>query len=896
MKSAMITLLAITGLAAAVFAGSFDYPATNAKGTYTYTYTYPYFVVNVAEGTEVALGSAAIVKVESAEDEGTVIPCADFLAAKTGTFVKDGTGTLKIDVGLANWTGDMHVMNGVMHVNHLDGFGPSSGNNSVYVHNGATLLNENPPGVLKLDANNYSCRRVIAFEGEGYDSMGALRVVNDIGESSWAMMCYPTLTDDATLMLDNKHIVYMNWRPPTELRLNGHTLWLKNAEGRTRPCFRLNDPDIVTSGNLIVDGIDFQTYYDFPFDSKGGSIIFTNEVSFTTPNLKTNGRRVWPLYILGDMTKWDISAELNQVKGEEGDVVDEYGNKLVNGSKIDINPWWAWDPDVTRYNSWDAPVYLGGMVPLRNNLSTVNVLGESTHNTGLTFNGPVSGPGGFVPYQTTSSRYYSDIALQLNSLENTFTGGVVLGDGCRLIVRGNGSLPAAGAACSITNGSMILCGEDELSLPELKFHGTGLVERASFTGGNASGVTKTGEGELVWNTSVGAQTLELKGGAFVYPEITPDWSQVAGLLEYTNKYEITGTIFESGVAIRADGRPPVMSPLTAYGAKNSENQTWSMALIIGENPETGEVKYANGNNGCANWIYSYRGYIWNRTDSDVTWGLISVMDKGARVIIDGEIVVNQYTNDTKYCRNHAKTGSVTLSPGPHEFEFRYFCTSGNSGGTNTSSISNVFSFIDEEYFPTNATADAHSNPAIGVNGGKWVPSFGFGIDYQGARKSHNYEDYAKAIDAGDGMLFTHATNVLEVSVSAPAFGEIAAAAGTALDLSGREVTLPKLTGLPAVHDGTLTVTESWVIPGADVAAGAAIAGTGKFVLASGAAVTVDDLTALPRGNFTLVETAGGVEIPDGFETRLDSRGRYRLKGADGKLTVEYSCGTKLIFR
>ncbi len=689
--------------------------------------------------------------------------------------------------------------------------------------------------------------------------MGALRVVNDKAASTWCLMCYPTLTDDATLVMDNAYQVYLNWRPSAQVRLNGHKLHLKAADGQNLPSARFNnahDNQGFKSGQVIVDGAEFVIQAETPLDANGGALIFTNNAVLTFgQSVEGNGRRVWPIFLLGDLQRWGMTA---------------------NGESV--NPFWCWDPAETNKNCWDGPVYLGGKVPICNNAP------KGAHNTGLTFNGPVSGTGGFYPYNGST-----DIALQLNSLENTFTGGVVLGDGGRLIVRGNGSLPAAGAACSITNGSMILCGEDELSLPELKFHGTGLVERVSFVGGNAKGITKSGEGELVWNTSVGASSLELKGGSFTYPEIVPDWSRVAGLFEYTNKYD--DATFISGEAIRVADHGAVLSPRAAYNEKN-----WSIPMPPIISSDNTKTNYPNGDNGCSSWIYSYRGYIWNQSDADVTWGLISVMDKGARVIIDGEIVVDQYNSAPSYSRNHAKTGAVTLSPGPHEFEFRYFCTSGNSGATKVTSGAGVFSYIDEEYFTPNAD-NTHDNPAIGDNGGKWTLDMGFGIDYQGARASHDYEDYAKAIDAGDGMLFTYTTNVLEVSAATPAFGEITAAAGTALDLSGREVALPKFTGLPAVHDGTLTVTESWVIPGADVEAGAAIAGTGKFVLASEAAITVDDLTALPRANFTLVETSGGVEIPEGLDgMRLDARGRYRLRVAGGRLTAEYSCGTKIIFR
>ena len=88
--------------------------------------------------SDCTLASATIIKVQDAVDDGQAISHADFLSAASGTFVKRGLGTLTIDEGLTAWTGDMHVMEGVMHVKHVDGFGPSAGVNSVFVHDGTT--------------------------------------------------------------------------------------------------------------------------------------------------------------------------------------------------------------------------------------------------------------------------------------------------------------------------------------------------------------------------------------------------------------------------------------------------------------------------------------------------------------------------------------------------------------------------------------------------------------------------------------------------------------------------------------------------------------------------------------------------------------------------------------
>ena len=556
---------------------------------------------------------------------------------------------------------------------------------------------------------------------------------------------------------------------------------------------------------------------------------------------------IWPIDICDDLERWSL------------------GN---DNTKNDV--FWCWDAAVTNQNNWDGPLYLGGNVRL------YNALGTDYHHTGLSLNGPVSGAGGFRPYPNTNTKYYGDLALQLNHPGNTFTGGVVLGDGGRLIVRCNGALPAAGGTCSITNGSMILCGDDTMALPALEFHGTGLVARASWGNGLAARVTKSGAGALVWDACVGASEVQLQEGSLVYPPDIPDYSRVAGLLEYTNSYSHAS--FTNGVVYRVEDRKAVLSPLVAY------NDNWRI-------PDPGGVDTSGANNK----IYSYRGYLWNQDSTNVTWSMVSVMDKGARVIVDGEVVVDQFNTDENYSRNHAKTGAVTLTPGAHEFEFRYFCRSGNSGATGMGYGPTVFSYIDDEFFPTNSIGK-HDNPAPGESGGLWTNNMGFGIDRQ-ARLSHVHSDYEKAVDAGDGLLFTTSTNHADVVKPNPIFGSIVAASGTALELNGREVALANLTGLPAVSNGTLTVSGVWTIPGADVAAGVKITGTGAFALDPAVQVVAADMALLPRADFQLVTTSGGNAFPASLNgRRLDARGRYRLVVSGSSLGIVYCCGTRLFLR
>ena len=100
------------------------------------------------------------------------------------------------------------------------------------------------------------------------------------------------------------------------------------------------------------------------------------------------------------------------------------------------------------------------------------------------------------------------------------------------------------------------------------------------------------------------------------------------------------------------------------------------------------------------------------------------MDKAARVLIDGEVVLDQTE------RNEAKTANVTVTPGAHSFEFRYYNTSGNLGATAVTVTSgNVFKYIDDVLFdyasgtsPCYAVTD-NGDGTVTTNG-SWISNFG----------------------------------------------------------------------------------------------------------------------------------------------------------------------------
>ena len=811
-----------------------------------YAYVDPVFRVDNPSGaTSNSIVNCVFTKTVAGETVAS--SWAEFSAATSGTLVKDGTGWITIDRDLSKFMGEIHAAAGVLHIHHHFGLGSFLGG-AGYAHAGATLYLHQPAnGDILPNSSPYDnyCIKALIFEGTGTPEVGAALWIRSerSGESNWSLMRYPTLSGDATLLVD-KGSYYMNWRPESELRLNGHTLTLVGAPGQTRPSLRLNNIS-ATAGHLIVRNVKFgmTNLVDLPGDSEASLTLDENGACELTQG---NGKKTWTVNYGAKAYYWVLSPQN----------ADGYGYKVGD----------------TNRQAWAGAVNLASDLRLYNNcyleprvVSAAEIL-TNAHHIGLNLHGPVSGNYGIRTFPGVAARYRTDITLGLANPANSFTGGVTLdGTNCTLALYANGALPATGGAASLTNGAVHLVGNDVFDLPDLNMGGTGLVQQTSSSGGRWKTVSKCGPGNLVWNSSSTAATFDIREGVLVLPSFADnvDWSSVAGLKVSTNKY--TAANYANGVLFDADRT--VLLPEAAYNLKN-----WSFA-------------------GSASTIYSYAGYLWNRAPTNETWSVAMVMDKGGRMTLDGEVIVDQTV------RNEAKTANFTIAPGPHAFEFRYFCTSGNSGATGMGYGEGVFKQIDDEYFPTNSVLK-HDNPAPGEKGGLWSNNCGFMFDRQG-RRTHVYTDYTRAEDPGDGSFFTFSTNQMDVAAgTVPKLEALRFGVGAGFNLNGWNcLSATTLEGLPLIQGGDFTVTRAWSFSGDDVAQGACLSMTGRLTLGPEATLSVTDTASLPRETRVVARAAGGIELPDGVNGQRVGARHYRLvKTADTELTLVYAAGTTLLFR
>ena len=269
--------------------------------------------------------------------------------------------------------------------------------------------------------------------------------------------------------------------------------------------------------------------------------------------------------------------------------------------------------------------------------------------------------------------------------------------------------------------------------------------------------------------------------------------------------------------------------------------------------------------------YFYHGYLWNRTDHDVTWTIcVNCVNRSYlwinRVLMHDNVSMSSDTNNWS---------QVTLKPGPNEFHFniQYHSSSANPG-------------------PNNSTLSLSYDP-------------------EGRGETNSYKK-AKTLlqlsDGGDGSLFTIDTATpADVrrelwSTYAPTFAAATFATNTTFDLNGEDAAVAHLTGLPAIAGGDLEVTGEWTVDAGETALGAKLVTAGALTLAEDAKVSVvaaGRIRTSPKDGWTVAEAAGGITLPEGWQADAvlpDSSYSLRLSDDGKRLTLFHTPGAIIILR
>ena len=381
-------------------------------------------------------------------------------------FVKRGDGTLSVSEDLGAFVGNVHIDEGVYLSRPTVGANTTLGARSgdVVVSSGATLA-------LSTSVQDTSLTgKTVFLEGDGFGGQGAL--VNAAGN---AMQAGAAFGKSINMRGDGKIATYASqWFylivQDGLLELNGYTLTTYGA----------NYPIVIerparysgTRGAIVATGYGLEYSGDVGYNYFAPDVIVVEDAWMVFNSL--GGYYQSPL---------TLSA---------GVKIRLFGSRALT-TEYNI-----------LYDTYQGTVALND--PIRNQLE---LLGSR-----IAFPRVVSGGGLFAIGNGTALGG----ELRLSNTDNSFSNGLVAVGGTAVYLGGYSALPNKGPLV-LTNSSVIAYGSHATgatwTLPQLFVHGTGLVANATGTWRNS--VTKTGDGELVYNSWINSSTLNLYGGKFTFP-------------------------------------------------------------------------------------------------------------------------------------------------------------------------------------------------------------------------------------------------------------------------------------------------------------------------------------------------------------------------------------------
>ena len=516
---------------------------------------------------------------------------------------------------------------------------------------------------------------------------------------------------------------------------------------------------------------------------------------------------------------------------------------------------------------WGNTDWAGWNGPIEVQAGTVSASGVA--GCSIALKGAITGNGGV---ESTRGQQ-----LHLMNDGNTFKGSLTLnqnreGEG-ELCVYGENSFPYEGEGGTLTDSSLALMRiTGTYKLPSLTFNvGEGLVE--TFRGGTngfARSVTKKGAGTLDISAPVA---------------ITGVTTVADGVLRIPYKY--AGLIAGSEVSVNPDYPYKKLPFIDTYILTNRVSLGTDLAYTEESDHWLRDQTVWDGRA-----FFNYHGYVWNRSNEPKNWSFALAITQGADLYLGGSRVPGMYATDYRAGR-HVRFKTMTLQPGATRFDLRIYTTSSYGPSYNWA-----------EYW-AGATYTNLNNQTLA-----WKPDFGFGINMQGV-ESTDAADYMKAIDTGDGALFTVSEDGLDDGVAAklPQISHLKMSGGT-FDYRGNDYEVTVLEGVNGAitnsnayfPGGSLTVAEKWLIKGTDAALGTkALEVGGSLRFALGAVLEWEDLPLLPRGEYVLARAAEEFDTLPEWKPAERNHTRWHLaKGRDGSgrhtLTFTWASGTMISFR
>ena len=732
---------------------------------------------------------------------------------------KYGRGALVMNVDLTAYEGDIYVKEGTWRVVDSTGLGKLSKTSKaedvgkVYVSDGATLE-------AKCTAAPVYRGKSIHVSGYGVDGNGALLVSGDItsyGSTTWG----------------------------SNLVLEGDTY----ANSITKAYWYYNTSYYANGGWITFNGHDFIV---------SGGTSKSPFVVFSRVNNTDLGRVVLTNNAILSFQGFN---NLTRINGNTGTIV------VTPGSRINGNSWsgrMEWDV-VWNTTSYLTPAKYSTAVdvPVTNRCSfhgavdVAQILKATVSDGGgLGFFGPITGQGE-IEISNTSDIPPTNQVWIANG-ENSFEGNVNCNNVC-LMVPENGALPMT-ATLQLTD-CLINFTNKNYALPDITFTNT---KDCVVSGGCGKWKTfiKTGSGTVDYDSSIGAEVLDLRQGVLkVFP--MQQWV-FAGLIEGVEYFDDANTSRNAAKnAEIAYTNGVVMSPYLM----NSELKTYWTTFRPDWDVESQTIK---GN--CT----TYTGYMWNRESTNVMWTFVSCVANVTTLHIDGmQLFSHQPTTSARTLGN----ATIEVTPGAHRFRI------GNH-------------------------SQYHSNNMLKTEGGmsgsvaEWK---GMGLRWDPlGRGTTNHENFVVLEDPGDGSLFTWAIPGEDVFypgteelIKHIKFNLVKFTGGT-LHLNGVTNSITDAEGIPLVAGtGKLIIENAWTIDAADIADGSAVSGL-SFGFGADAELEIENSSAAKSmtgtREWTVIKSAeditGSITVKD-----EDMAKRWSVKVDGNEVKLKYRpFGTAVIIR
>ena len=498
-----------------------------------------------------------------------------------------------------------------------------------------------------------------------------------------------------------------------------------------------------------------------------------------------------------------------------------------------------------KSNVWPGPVVL------EKNTKATEYSWDGVYQNGgagKTIKGRITGPGGFYVvgggggesvFGSPQKGYWAGLLLW--NTDNAFEGAIGVTNGVLRLYR-NGSYPIANRKpISIKNGTLYLGDPVTQLLPDLHFTGdSGKTVYVRNGNASVSNIVKEGACNLRFQSAVSVlDRFSLKEGTAYLPTL------VTGLVEHVEHGLRTNDL--SLCSITDDTRyrnNPYW--LTTYKSLNdSAKAMWSTNTTIG-----------------------YSGFIWNRSDQDVTWTFLMNYQVGCELKVNGELVASG---------NKAACGDAVLHPGANTITMLAWSAAEGDAGLNAWN-------------------------AQGKNGSYIGSGFGVGYDTQ-ARGTTTAANFKKLQNSDECPLTTTANDRPYDALgrrSVPDIAELEISPGATFNLNDWTYELSGLLNFGTIVNGRLTIGKRWTIEGSaydpasplTVDGDLSFAATAEIVLKNGG---VFKASSAPYLLCTVTGKLG--QLPKGsFADENGNRWRL-LAGADGKsVYLTTASGLVLIVR